>query len=154
MKSFFLFDNILDKSSVHNNWNVYAIADLKTLFNSTVTHWGRATHICVSKLTIITSDNGLSPGRCQAIIWSNAGILSIGLLGTKFSEILVEIMTFSFTKMRINVSSAKWRPFCLRLNVLKSTFQESCTFMFSDIFFFFFVLWYKSIFRYLSGLRP
>ena len=53
-----------------------------------LTHWGRATHICVSKLIIIASDNGLSPGRCQAIIWNNAGILSVGLLGTNFSEIL------------------------------------------------------------------
>ena len=41
------------------------------------THWGRVTHICVSKLTISDSDNGLSPGRRQAIIWINAGILSI-----------------------------------------------------------------------------
>ena len=37
-----------------------------------LTHWGRATHICVSKLTIIGSDNGLSPGRHQAIIWTIA----------------------------------------------------------------------------------
>ena len=27
-------------------------------------HWGRVTHICVNKLTIIGSDNGLSPGCC------------------------------------------------------------------------------------------
>ena len=27
-----------------------------------LTHWGRVTYICVSKLTIIGSDNGLSPG--------------------------------------------------------------------------------------------
>ena len=33
-----------------------------------ITHWGRVTHICVSKLTIIVPDNGLSPGRRQAII--------------------------------------------------------------------------------------
>ena len=33
-----------------------------------LTHWGRATHICVGNLTIIGSDNGLSPGRRQAII--------------------------------------------------------------------------------------
>ena len=33
-----------------------------------LTHWGRVTHICVSKLTSIGSDNGLSPGRRQAII--------------------------------------------------------------------------------------
>ena len=33
-----------------------------------LTHWGRMTHICVSKLSILGSDNGLSPGRRQAII--------------------------------------------------------------------------------------
>ena len=33
-----------------------------------LTHWGRVTHICVGKQTIIGSDNGLSPGRRQAII--------------------------------------------------------------------------------------
>ena len=53
---------------------------LLTLFNSQdrvlkahmnlLTHWGRVTHICVGKLTIIASDNGLSPGRRQAIIWT------------------------------------------------------------------------------------
>ena len=76
------------------------------------------THICVGKLTIIGSDNGLSPGRCQAIIRNNAGILLIGILGTNFSEISIEILTFSFKKMRLKVSSAKPWPFCLGLNVL------------------------------------
>ena len=42
------------------------------------------THICVGNLIGIGSDNGLSPGRRQAIIWTNAGILLIGLLGTNF----------------------------------------------------------------------
>ena len=37
---------------------------------------------------IIGSDNGLSPGRHQAIIWTNTGILLIRPLGTNFSEIL------------------------------------------------------------------
>ena len=45
--------------------------------NVTLTHWGRVMHICIGKLTIIGSDNGLSPGRRQAIIWTNAGILLI-----------------------------------------------------------------------------
>ena len=81
-------------------------------------HWGRVTHICVVDLTIIGSDNGLSPGRRQAIIWTNAGILLIGPLGTNFSEILIESHTFSFKKMHLKMSSAKWRPFCLGLNEL------------------------------------
>ena len=55
-----------------------------------LTHWGRVTHICVSKLAIIGSDNGLSPERRQDIIWTNAGILLIGPLGTNFSEILLK----------------------------------------------------------------
>ena len=76
------------------------------------------THICISKQTIIGSDNGLSPGRRQAIIWTNAGILLIGPLGTNFSEISIKIVIFSLTKMCLKVSSPKWRPVCLGLNVL------------------------------------
>ena len=82
-------------------------------------HWGRVTYICVAYLTIIGSDNGLSPGRCQAIIWTNAGILLISPFGTNFSEILIKIHTFSFKKMHLKMSSAKRWPFCLGLNVLK-----------------------------------
>ena len=90
-----------------------------------LTHRGRVTHICVGNSTIIVSDNGLSPYRRQAIIWTNAGILLIGPLGTNLSEILIEILTFSFMKMRLKVSSAKRRPFCLGLNVL--THSRDCT---------------------------
>ena len=83
-----------------------------------LTHWGRVTHIFVSKLTIIGSDNGLSPGRRQAIIWTNAGISLIRTLGTNFSEILGEIHSSSFSKMHLKMSSAKWRLFGLGLNEL------------------------------------
>ena len=85
-----------------------------------LTHRGRVTHICVGNLTIIVSDNGLSPGRRQAIIWANARILLIEPLGTILSEILIAIQTFSFKKMHLKMASAKWRPFCLGLNVLTS----------------------------------
>ena len=77
-----------------------------------------SSHICVSKLTIIGSNNGLSPGRRQAIISTNAGILLIWPLGSNFNEILIKILTFSFKKMHLKMSSAKWWPFCLCLNVL------------------------------------
>ena len=83
-----------------------------------LTHWGWVTHICIVNLTIIISDNGLSPGRRQAIIWTNVGRLLIGPLGTNFSEILIVIQTFSFMKMHLKLSSVKWHPFCLGLNVL------------------------------------
>ena len=32
-------------------------------------------HTCISRLTVIGPENGLSPGRHQAIIWTNAGML-------------------------------------------------------------------------------
>ena len=76
-----------------------------------LTHWGWVTHICVGNLTIIGSDNGLSPGRRQAIIWTSVGILLIGPLGTNFSEI----------------------PFCLGLNVLISTAVEVMAWMSNNI---------------------
>ena len=68
--------------------------------------------------TIICTDNGLGPGWRQAIIWNNAGILSIWPLGTNFNEILMEIQTFLCKKMNLKMSSAKWRPSCLGLNVV------------------------------------
>ena len=86
------------------------------------------THICISKLTNIGSDNGLLSCRRQAIIWTNAGMLFIGPLGTNFSEILIEIRTFSLKKIHLKMSSGKWRPFCLGLNVL--TGDTSATFMY------------------------
>ena len=113
----------------HNTHICNAILACKLLGRSRIfsnlTHWGRVTHICVSQLTIIVSDNGLSPDRRQAIIWSNAGILLIGPLGTNFSEIVIEMLTFSFKKMRLKVSSVKRRPFCLGLNVLTNDFPDS-----------------------------
>ena len=81
-----------------------------------LTHWGRVTHICVSDLTINVSDNGLSPGRCQAIIWTNDGTLLIWPLGTNFNEILFQIRDFSFKKMHLKLSSAAnfSRPQCVK----------------------------------------
>ena len=85
------------------------------------------TYICVVEISIIGSDNGLSPGRRQAIIWTNAWILFIGPLGTNFIEILIGVHTFWSKKMHLKMSSGKWQPFCLGLNVLK-------------------VMWYKDFF--------
>ena len=36
-----------------------------------LTHWGRVTHICVNKLTIIGSDNGLLPSHYLNQCWNN-----------------------------------------------------------------------------------
>ena len=44
----------------------------------------------------IVSDNGLSPVKCLAIIWPNAGLLSIGPLGTNFSGIGIKLHNFLF----------------------------------------------------------
>ena len=79
--------------------------------------WGRMTHKCVSKITIIGSDNGLSPGRRQAINITNAGILLIRPLETNCSEILIGIRSFPFKKMHLQMLSVKCRPFCLDRNL-------------------------------------
>ena len=54
----------------------------------------------------IGSDNGLSPIRHQDIIWTRVGLLSIGPFGRNFNEILINIPTFTLTKMHLNMSFA------------------------------------------------
>ena len=94
-----------------------------------LTHWGRVTHICISKLMIIGSDNGLLPDQCQAIIWTNAGILLIRTLGTNFSEILGKIHSFSFKKMHFRMSTAKGRLFSLGFTELRNH-ENICSLLF------------------------
>ena len=65
-----------------------------------LTHWGRVTHICIGKLAIIGSDNGLAPDRRRAIIWTNAGIF-IEPLERIVSEILNEISYILYKKTRL-----------------------------------------------------
>ena len=84
---------------------IYTKFKLQKVLN--LNHWGQVIHICICNLTIIGSDNGLSLGRRQAIIWTNAGML-FEPLGTNFSEIIIKML------------SMKWRPFCLGLNELRA----------------------------------
>ena len=125
--------NPLSTISCHGNlfYTLFTLLDIHPFFGlmmflimsihsliGVLTHCGRVTHICVSKRTIISSDNGLSPGRHSAIIWTNVEILLILTLGTNLSEMLSEIHTLPFKKMRLKMSSAKWQQFCLSLIVL------------------------------------
>ena len=52
------------------------------------------------------------------IIETNAGILLIGPSDTNFTEIFIRIYLFSFKKMHLQVSSRKWRPSLLGLNMI------------------------------------
>ena len=97
-----------------------------------LTRWGRVTHIWVGNPAIIGSNNVLSPGRRQAIICTNDGMLLFGPLGTNFNEILVEILTFSFQKIHLKMSSGKWRPFCPVLNVF---IMEAWWHIFTSVYF-------------------
>ena len=89
-------------------------------------HWGRVTHICLVDLTSIASDNGLSPGRRQTIILTNAGILLFGSLERNFSAISIQILTFSFKIISLKVSSAKLRPFCRGRNAIIRHNKSRC----------------------------
>ena len=71
------------------------------LYFPELTYLSRVTHLCVGNLIIIGSDNGLSLGRRQVIIWTNAGILLIGPSWTNFSEIVIKIYTFPLKKIHL-----------------------------------------------------
>ena len=93
--------------------------------NCILTHWGRVTHICVGNLTIIGSDNGLSPGRRQAIIWTNDGKLLIGPLGNFNRNLNIFIQENAFENVVWKMSAVLSWPQCVKwkclhtLNVLK-----------------------------------
>ena len=72
-----------------------------------LTHWDRVAHVCLCKPNNMGSDNGLSPGWRQAIIWTNAGIALTRTLATNFGEILGEILTFLFKNMHLKMSSVQ-----------------------------------------------
>ena len=102
------------RQSLQSTQSIYLFESL--ISNWRLTHWGRVTHICVSKLTIIGSDNGLSPDRRQAIIWTNAGLLLIGPSGTNFSEILIEIIFIqenAFESVVCETAAILSRPQCV-----------------------------------------
>ena len=99
-------------------WKSRQVFDKMKCLADVLTHWGWVMHMCVSKLTIIDSDNGLSPVY-QTIIWTNAGTLSIWIWGTNLSEILCKTLTFLFNKMHLKMLSVKLWQFCLGLNVLQ-----------------------------------
>ena len=82
-----------------------------------LTHWGRVTYICISKLITIGSDNGLSPSRRQAIIWTNAGMLLIGPLGTNFGVFLIGIQILHWRKCisKWKLAFILFRPQCVNL---------------------------------------
>ena len=102
-------------------WSYWPVS--KMLFPSklcpTLTHWGRVTHICVGNLTIIGPNNCLSPGRRQAIIWNNTGILLIAPWGTNFSENFnrysnIFIRENAFENVVCEMASILIRPQCVK----------------------------------------
>ena len=91
-----------------------------------LTHWSRVTNICVGKLTTIGSDKVLSPGRRQAIIWTNANISLIGPLTTNFSvgnlnrNSYIFIQWNAFENFVCDTAAILSRPLCGNLRRLSS----------------------------------
>ena len=106
-------------------WSAFHLCHCISICNRhPLTHWGQVMHICVSKLTIIGSDNGLLSGWGQAIILTSAGILLTGPLGinlwniNKNSYIFIKENTFYsvFCEMSAILS---W-PQCVNFTVSRS----------------------------------
>ena len=78
-----------------------------------LTYWGQVIYVSIS----IVSNNGLSPVWRQAISWANDGLLSVEPLGMNSREIDLNQSRniIPFNKLHLNISSAKWQPFCIGL---------------------------------------
>ena len=76
-----------------------------------LTHCGLVT-LHVIKLTIVGSENGLSPIRRHAITWSSTDLLSIRPFRTNFNEIWIETYNFPIKEMHLKCRLQNWRPIC------------------------------------------
>ena len=80
------------------------------------------TYICVSKLAIIGSDNGLLPGRRQVINWISVGILFIGPSGINCNfnrNVHIFIQENAFENVVCKMASILSRPQCADLKTPK-----------------------------------
>ena len=75
--------------------------------------------IAVACVSLLAASRGLACRGTALCLWEQgllrgdtAGLLSVGPLGSNFSEILIKIGNFSFTKIHLKMSSATWWPFC------------------------------------------
>ena len=103
--------NACIESSIHSSYLINHFILTKKPFKTDVNSLG---HICLSKLNIIGSDNGLSPGQRQAIIWTNARILSIRPLATNFNEFLNGIQENVLENVVCEMASILSRPQCVK----------------------------------------
>ena len=103
----------------------FNVSKLSIQIQSLLTHWDWVTHTHFGNLTITGSDNGLWPHQHQAIIWTKAGILITWPLGEKFSEILIEIHTFSYKLMHLKMLSVEWRLNVLMVNLTHKDWTQN-----------------------------
>ena len=97
-----------------------ATSDKKVGIKTILVFWCVVNYCIIAKQgewDIIDSDNGLVSGRCQAIIWINAGI-NWTLWEQTSVKSLIKLYIFWFNKMHLKLLSGNWQPFCLGLNVL------------------------------------
>ena len=91
-------------------WESWYLQIMIFILIQTLGCWNDTTKSSGIQLTLkfsIIIGNGLLPVRRQAITWTNAGLLSIGSLGTNFSEPQIKMKNFSLMKMHLKMSSAK-----------------------------------------------
>ena len=81
--------------SMQNRFGEHAYLFLHSIVSQPLTHWCRWRIYASLNWVTLGSDNGLSPIRRHAIIWTNDGMSLIGPLGTHFKETLIKIHTFT-----------------------------------------------------------
>ena len=90
-------------------------------------NWGRVTHICVSKINHHWSREWFVAWSAPSHYLNQCWIIVHWNLKNKLQWNLNKICTFTFKKMHLKMSSVKWRPFCLGLNMLRTIIQRQQT---------------------------
>ena len=118
--------NICIHSSEPNTCNIQLFA---VIMWSNITYYciRHCWDTCISNIRFCTYNRHPTPSfgvsivrifnKIDRIIWANVDWLLIGLLGSSFNKIWITIKQFWYTKTNLKMSSAKWGPFCLGINM-------------------------------------
>ena len=106
----------IDERSIHaiqnvsSSWNVH----VNSLRPNDACMLRQCNHHWFNKWLVAWSAPSHHLNQCwKIVIWTQI---------TNFNEILIEILTFSLKKMRLDMSSGKWRPFYLDINELRDSY--------------------------------
>ena len=106
--------------------HIFVVARSRFLAGVAITNISMQLALLYSELDYLTYNPTNRHGTGYTFTWPQPTVEPVWL-GTNFNEILIEIHINSFKKIHLKMSSGKWRPSYLGLNMLNTSYRKRRT---------------------------